>query len=210
MNKQTLQAEVRDSRGKGPARRLRAQGKIPAVFYGPGIEPTPLTVDPKELEAHLRGPLGRNTLFDLTYDGKSELAMVKDLTVTTVDRVLLHVDFLRVSADAPVKAEVKITTTGRAIGVVKGGKLNVTRRAVPVLAKPGSIPAKLVIDVTEIDMFGSLAVKDLVLPEGVTVTLKPDLTLVAVVEDRRAIKLAEEEAEAAAALAAGAPPPKPA
>ena len=81
METQTLQAEVRDSRGKGPARRLRAQGKVPGVFYGPGLEPTPLTLSPKELEKALRGERGRNVVFALSVGGKEELAMVKDVTV---------------------------------------------------------------------------------------------------------------------------------
>ena len=208
MEKQTLQAEVRAERGKGPARRLRAQGKLPAVFYGPGVEPTPLTVDPKELEAHLRGPFGRNTLFALAFSGKTELAMVRDLVVTPVDRALVHVDFLKVSEDKPVRAEVPITTEGRAIGVVKGGKLNVTRRSVPVLANPTDIPAKIVIDVRKLDLFESVRVQDLQLPEGVTITLRPEQTLAAVVEDRRAKKLAEEKEAAEAAEAAAAPAKK--
>ena len=92
METTTLQAEVRDSRGKGPARRLRAQGKIPAVFYGQGIEPTPLTLSPKELKKALRGERGRNVVFKLSVGGKDELAMIKDLTIDPVSRELLHVD----------------------------------------------------------------------------------------------------------------------
>ena len=84
METTTLQAEVRDTRGKGPARRLRAQGKVPGVFYGPGLEPTPLTLSPKELEKALRGERGRNVVFKLSVGGKDELAMVKDLTKADV------------------------------------------------------------------------------------------------------------------------------
>ena len=79
METTTLQAEVRASRGKGPARRLRAEGKVPGVFYGPGVEPTPLTLSPKELTKALRGERGRNVVFKLSVDGKDELAMVKDV-----------------------------------------------------------------------------------------------------------------------------------
>ncbi len=92
METTTLQAEVRAGRGKGPARRLRAQGKLPGVFYGPGLEPTPLTLSPKELEKALRGKRGRNVVFKLTIDGKDELAMVRDVAIDPVTQRLLHVD----------------------------------------------------------------------------------------------------------------------
>ena len=69
METTTLQAEVRVERGKGPARRLRAQGKVPGVFYGPGVEPTPLTLSPKELKNALRGERGRNVVFKLSAGG---------------------------------------------------------------------------------------------------------------------------------------------
>ena len=199
MESTTLQAEVRDSRGKGPARRLRSQGKIPAVIYGPGVPSTPLTVDPKELEKHLRGPYGRNTLFSLAFGEQQELAMVKDLVVEPATRVPLHVDFYKVSLEREIVVQVPIKAFGRAIGVVKGGILNVTRRTVPVRCTPDKIPSVIEIDVTEVDLFGTIAVKDLNLPEGATAMLKPELTLAIVLEDKKAAKAAEKEAEEAAA-----------
>lgn len=199
METQTLQAEVRAERGKGPARRLRAQGKIPAVVYGPGGEPTPLTVDPKEVEKHLRGGYGRNTLFAIVVDGKEELAVVRDVTVEPATRELIHVDFYRVSLDREVEVQVPIRTTGRALGQVKGGAVNVTRRTVPLRCRPNLVPAELVIDVTEVDLNGTVQVQDLSLPEGVVATLKPELSLVTVVEDKRAARLAAKEAKEAEA-----------
>ncbi|MGB5695622.1 MAG: 50S ribosomal protein L25, partial [Polyangiales bacterium] len=99
METTTLQAEVRASRGKGPARRLRAQGKVPAVFYGPGVEPTPLTLSPRELTKALRGERGRNVVFKLSVGGKDELAMVRDLMTDPVTHELLHIDLYRVFED---------------------------------------------------------------------------------------------------------------
>ncbi|MCB9611286.1 MAG: 50S ribosomal protein L25 [Sandaracinus sp.] len=195
MESQTLQAEVRAERGKGPARRLRVQGKLPAVLYGPGVEPTPLTVDPKELSRHLQGAFRRNTLFKLAFGGKEELAMVRDVVVEPVTRELIHADFLRVTADSEVVVEVPIRTTGRAVGQVKGGAVNVTRRSVPVRCKPTQIIAEIVMDITEVDLNGTIAVKDIPLPEGLSITLKPELTLVAVVEDKKAARAAAKEAK---------------
>lgn len=201
-----LEAEVRAERGKGPARRLRSEGKLPAVFYGPEVEPTPLTVDPKALEEALRGPRGRNTLFELTFGSDTHLAMVRDVAVEPVSRSLVHADLLRVTKDTPVKVEIPFRTKGRAAGVVAGGKLNVTRRTVPVRTTPDNIPAELVADVTELEMYQTISVKDLVLPEGVEANLSPELTLAIVLEDRRAAKEAEAAAAAEAAPAAAAAP----
>ncbi len=201
----TLQAEVREERGKGPARRLRAQGKLPAVFYGPGIEPTALTVSPKELEKALRGEYGRNTLFTLSYGGNEELAMVRELVVDPASRAPLHVDFYRVSTDREVVVDVPFTTHGRAVGVVKGGKLTVTRRTVPVRTTPDKIPALIEVDVTHVDMFETIQAKDVAMPEGTAIALKPALTLVNVGEDKRAIREAERKAKEEAKAAAAAP-----
>ena len=136
METTTLQAEVRETRGKGPARRLRAQGKVPGVFYGPGVEPTPLTLSPKELEKALRGERGRNVVFQLSVGGKDELAMVKDVTVDPVSQELLHVDLYRVFEDKELEIDVPFRTHGRAQGVVMGGVLNVTRRTLPFARRP--------------------------------------------------------------------------
>ncbi|MBO6939145.1 MAG: 50S ribosomal protein L25 [Deltaproteobacteria bacterium] len=203
-----LEAEVRALRGKGPARRLRSEGKLPAVFYGPEVDPTPLTVDPKALEEALRGPRGRNTLFEVTFGSDSHLAMVRDLDVEPVSRALIHADLLKVTTETPIKVEIPFKTKGRAAGVVAGGKLNVTRRTVPVRTTPGNIPTEIVVDVTALEMFQTISVKDLVLPEGVEAALAPELTLAIVLEDRKAQKEAAEAAAAEAAAAAPAAAPE--
>lgn len=201
MKTTTLQAEVRDTRGKGPARRLRKQGQVPAVFYGPGIEPTPLAVSPKDVATALRTDRGRNVVFSLKYGSTDELAMVKDLSQDPVTRAITHVDLYRVFEDRELDVLVTFRTKGRAIGVVQGGVLNVTRRHLPLRTTPGKIPDEIEVDVTELDMHDSIAVKDIPLPPGVTCTLKPELTLVVVAEERRAA-VEEAAAEAAAAEAA--------
>ncbi|MEZ4287020.1 MAG: 50S ribosomal protein L25 [Polyangiales bacterium] len=196
METTTLLAEVRASRGKGPARRLRSEGKIPGVFYGPGVEPTPLTLSPKELERALRSERGRNVVFALQVGGKEHLAMVKDLNVDPVTREVLHVDLYSVSNDRDVIVEIPIKTHGRAIGVVKGGMLSQTRRTLPLVTTPDKIPTVIQIDVSGLDLMQTVNVSDIQLEEGVRCSLRPDLTLVAVIESRRVV---EEGAEGAAA-----------
>jgi len=204
METTTLQAEVRDSRGKGPARRLRAQGKIPGVFYGPGVEPTPLTLSPKELEKALRGERGRNVVFKLSVDGKDELAMVKDVTIDPVSRELLHVDLYRVFEEKILEVDVPLHTLGRAQGVVMGGLLNVTRRTLPLRTTPANIPVSIDVDVTHLNIKDTISVEQVELPAGVECLLAPKLTLAIILEPRKATA-EDAEADAAAAEAAAVP-----
>lgn len=195
----TLQAEVRESRGKGPARRLRAAGKLPAVIYGKDLEPTPITIDPEELSHHLLGEYRRNTLFKVAFGGQDAFAMVKEVVVEPVSRELIHVDFYKVALENTVTVDVPITTSGRAQGVVKGGIMNVARRTVPVRCTPDKIIPLITIDVRELDIHQAFHVSDLQLGDGLEVALDPKLTLVLISEDRRAKnkKKDEEEAEEA-------------
>lgn len=207
METTTLQAEVRASRGKGPARRLRAQGKVPGVFYGPGVEPTPLTLSPKELTKALRGERGRNVVFKLSVGGKDELAMVRDLTTDPVTQELLHIDLYRVFEDKPLDVDVPFHAHGRAAGVVQGGVLNITRRTLPIRTTPANIPVSIDVDVTHLNIHDTISVEEVELPEGVVCTLQPKLTLVIILEPRKLTALEVEEAAAAAAPAEGAAAP---
>lgn len=205
METTTLQAEVRGSRGKGPARRLRAQGQVPGVLYGPGMEPTPLTLSPKELTKALRGPRGRNVVFKLSVGGKDELAMAKDVATDPVTQELLHIDLYRILEDQELEIDVPLHTHGRAAGVVQGGVLNVTRRTLPVRTTPANIPISIDVNVSKLNLKDSISVGEVELPEGVVCTLRPNLTLVIVLEPRKATAAEEAEDKAATPEAAAAP-----
>jgi large subunit ribosomal protein L25 len=193
MEKKTLQAEVRAERGKGPVRRLRGAGKLPAVLYGPGVEPTSLTVDPKEVETALHGAMRRNQVFEVVFDGKKVTAMVRDLLVHPVDRNLLHVDFYAVAEDRPIDTVVPVLTKGRSKGVQRGGKLKVALRTIALRAAPTEIPADVTVDVTNLDIGDVIHVADLQLPSGVVSTLPPKQAVVGVYEDSRAGAKGDEE-----------------
>ena len=195
METTTLQVEVRTECGKGPSRRLRAAGKLPGVFYGSGVSSTPLILSPNQVERALQSERGRNVVFKFCLSGDDQLAMVKDLTVDPVTQELLHVDLYRVFEDQELDLMVPFHANGRAIGVVQGGVLNVTRRKIPLRGKPERIPVSVGVDVTELDLKQTLSVKDLTLPEGVVCTLSPDLTLVIILEARRAALDEDEEAQ---------------
>ena len=177
MEKQTLTAEVRTERGKGPARQLRMNGKIPAVLYGPGGESLVLAVDPVQLTKALTGAFRRNQVLELDIaGGKKEYALVKDLDVHPVGRQVRHADFYRISLDTPVTTDVPLRTKGRAKGVGKGGELRVHFREVPVRATPDKIPAEIMINVENVDMLESVKVKDVLNIGNLTVLPEDNLT----------------------------------
>lgn len=205
VNTQTLKAEVRKERGKGPARQLRMKGLIPAVFYGPGKEPRMLAVSPETVTAALQGDYGRNQLIELEItDGSKELAVVRDLAVEPVTRELRHVDFYSVAKDRPITTTIPVVTTGRAVGVQLGGVLHVIYRSLPVLAAPDKVPAKIVLDVTNLALHQSIKAKDIPLPEGVVAAIPPERPVVAVETKEKEVEAVVDPA-AAAAPAAGAP-----
>jgi large subunit ribosomal protein L25 len=206
METQTLETEIRQERGKGAARQLRARGRIPAVFYGPKAEATPLSVSPKELRTALSTPYGRNVLLELSLSGQKQLAMVKELQVHPVTREVLHVDLYNVDMSRPVQVRVPFQTRGRAKGVVAGGEHNVLFRELPVRATPDKLPSVIEVDVTPMQINEFCKVKDLPLTEGVEVPLDPERNVIALTTARRrAVQEGEGEADAEAAPAAAKP-----
>jgi large subunit ribosomal protein L25 len=179
------------------------------VLYGPGGETTSLSLSPKDLIKALANPWGRNTVLSLSYGGSPELAMVKDVAYHPISRMPLHADFYRVAADREVVVPVPFQTQGRAVGVQKGGVLKVVQRTVPVRTVPEKIPALIEVDVSHLEMLDVIAVKDVAVPEGVRIAMRPTQTLVAVVgetrqEEEEGEKPAEGAPEAAADAAKGA------
>lgn len=201
----TLVAEARSTIGKGAARQLRAKGLVPAVYYGPGHEPTGLAIKPKELIAALSSALGRNALIKLEIAGKAEMAMVQDVQIHPVTRHPLHVDFYRVDMEKPIQREVTFVADGRAKGVVAGGEMSVIYRTLPLVAKPGTFPTSIHADVTNLEIGDHIKVKDLTLPEGVTVALPSERNVVSVTTVRKRKDEEEAAAPGAAAGAAAAP-----
>lgn len=194
MEAQTLQAEVREKSGKGPARQLRMRGLIPAIFYGPGTEPTKLSVSPVELQRALSGAFGRNQLIELSLGGDTRLGLVRDLAIDPVTRDILHVDFYSVARDRKVETTVPFESQGRAVGVQKGGFLRKVFRDLPVRAFPQDVPASIVLDVATLDIGGIVRVQDLPLPEGVEVTYPAERRVLFIEAKER--KKADDEAAA--------------
>ena len=204
----TLVAEPRTPNGKTPARRLRREGKIPAIAYGRGLQNKALSVDPAALLKILQGPTGLNTVMRLAVQGESSdlLVMVREFTHHPVTRKFLHADFIQVKLEEEVDIEVPFILTGKPAGIVQGGVLHQIYRKLPLRSMPNSIPVQISVDITSLGLGHSLKVSDLSLPAGVRARLPQEQSIVSIVapeKDRGA-----EEAAAAPGPAAAAPAAK--
>jgi large subunit ribosomal protein L25 len=202
-----MNATHRDGSGTGRARRLRAEGHVPAVLYGRAAGAQSLTVSPKALRDVLASEFGRNNVIDLALDGSGEqTVLLSDFQYHPITREILHADFLRIDVSQPVDVEVPFELTGKPKGVVLGGVLRQIFRKLPVRCLPAKIPVKIQHDITELGLDEHVHVEHLTLPEGVSVRLAPARTIAAVVTE----KVRPEEEEAAAAAPAAAAPGAPA
>ncbi len=206
MSEANLSTEVRRETGKRPAGRFRREGRVPAVVYGLGAEPQSVTVVARELAQILSGAAGANTLITLKVDGGEQLALAREIQRHPVKNSVLHVDFVRVRADQAVSAEVPLQLTGDAEGVTLGGMLEQSLFTVSVEALPNAIPNAITHDISGLGINDQLRVGDLVLPEGVVVSLDPE-ELVAQVTMPRGMEEQEaaEAAEGAEAVEGEAP-----
>lgn len=202
MNEVTLTAEVGRPTGSASSKRLRAQGKVPAVVYGHGGDPVAVAVDWRELRHALTTDAGLNALIDLQVGGETRLTMVKELQRHPVRHDVLHVDFLEVSRDIAVDVEVPVVLEGEATAVLnEDGVVDQTLHALAIKAKPGAIPNEIVVDISDLEIGGSIRVGDLRLPSGVTTEVDPEEPVVTGQITRAAIEAEAEEAEAAEAAA---------
>ena len=200
-----VSASQRDGNGKGAARRLRGEGRIPAVAYGKALPTQQIAVPPEAIKAVLASAWGRNTVVNLDVEGKQGLTvLLSDFQYHPLSRALLHADFVQIHMDQPVNVEVPLELLGRAAGIVAGGTLRQVFRKLPIRCLPGQIPVKITHDVTALGLDGHVATQDLNLPEGVSVRLPAEQTVASIVTE---IMRGEEEAAPAAGAAAAAAAP---
>jgi large subunit ribosomal protein L25 len=191
-----LVVEARTATGKSAGRKLRAAGRVPAVLYGQGRPSLPISLDPRALEKVLRAG-GANALLDVTVDGRPDLgspvALVKELQRDPVRNAIVHVDLYQVDLTRTVEVDVPVHLVGKPRGVEFGGLLEHTLREITVECLPRAIPEAITVDVSNLDIGDVVHVRDLLLPEGVSLAIDPDLGVAHV-----ALPAAEEAAAPAA------------
>lgn len=188
----TLVAETGRSTGSAASRRLRGNGKVPAVLYGRGADPVALTVDWRELRSALTTDKGLNALITLNVGSKKTKALVKDMQRHPVRRDVLHIDFLAVDVDVVISTDVPIVLEGEATLVLREqGVVDQVMNAIVIQAKPDDIPGHLSVDVSELEIGHTITVADLDLPAGVATEVDPEETVATA--QLTSLALAEEE-----------------
>lgn len=191
----TISVEARDpakNKGTGSrvSRKLRAQGKIPAIVYGHKQAPQPITIARDDVWHMIKKSAH---LAQLNINGTTEMVLVRDIQWDYLGKEIIHLDFARVSADETVHTEIKLELHGTAPGVSEGGVLDFLVHTLNVTCRATAIPDSIRVEIGDLHIDQAIHVRDLKLPEGVSTDVDPDLTLVHVTTPRTNIEPTEGE-----------------
>lgn len=202
MEQVLIKADKRNATGKGVARKLRREGKIPAVLYGNSVDPVSITVSSKDWEKITRHTK-RNVILDMELHGGQNVenrpVMIKEVQKDGLGTKIVHIDFFQVSMEKMVEVEVPIHLKGKAKGEVLGGIIDIHLRSIKVECLPTQIPEEIAIDITNFEIGDSIHVSDISLP-GVKMVEHGDVAIFSVipptVEEKRGAEEVSEPAEA--------------
>ncbi|MER7955568.1 50S ribosomal protein L25/general stress protein Ctc [Streptomyces sp. NPDC096030] len=199
MSEVKISADVRSEFGKGAARAIRRENKVPGVLYGHGTEPVHVTLPGHELLLALRTP---NVLLALDVDGKSELAIPKAVQRDAIKGFLVHVDLLLVKRGEKVTVEVPVQAEGEL--AAGGNLLEHVLNTLSVEAEATHIPEAVSVSVEGLEAGASILAKDIALPKGTSLVTDADAVVLQVLAAQAEEPAAEGEGEAAEAAAEGA------
>ncbi len=187
-----LKAQTRTSTGKGTARSLRRDGRIPAVLYGSDIESVSLSLSIKDIEQLLKKINYAQALLNLDVEGEAsneKTVMIKEIQTAPLSQNFLHIDLYEVDMKRKLTVTIPVVTTGIAKGVEAGGILQIIRRELDVNCLPTAIPEQITIDITDLDVGDSVHVSELELEGDVEIPFEANFTILTVVVP----KVVEEE-----------------
>ena len=178
-----LKASARAQGGKGAARAVRRANRIPAVIYGGGEAPQPISLDQKEAQLLIFAGHFLTTLFEIEIDGKKQRAIPRDYQLDPVKDTPLHIDFLRLKEGQKIRVEVPVHVINQdaSPGVKRGGAVNIVEHSVLMMVPAEAIPSAINVDLKGIDINHSIHINHIALPEGCTPVDKSNFTLVTVV-----------------------------
>jgi large subunit ribosomal protein L25 len=194
-----LAAQVRKEQKKGPARRLRQSGFVPAIFYGRSAENMLLAVKNDALVKLHKNKKDHAFIKLIIDDGRKKiekLSLIKELQVQPLTGKFYHADFYEVDMKRKLTVEVSLRFIGKPVGVDSGGELQHIKRELKVSCLPADLPDHIDVDVAALDIGDSIKVRELTIPEGITVLDLPDSAVAAVAVVKIA-KIEEPAAEAA-------------
>jgi large subunit ribosomal protein L25 len=196
MRKMTIKAEKREVSGKNAARRIRREGRLPAILYGSESENVPLILNKKDIFSILKSETGGNTIFKVIYDQLPQEVMIKDYHHDTVSDEILHVDLIRIAMDKEIRVNVPVELVGTAVGVkAEGGFVDFVTREIEIECLPGAIPESFEADISELHLNQSLKVEELLSVEGVRCITDPQTVVVHIEVPAVEEEVAEAEEE---------------
>ena len=160
------------------ARRLRQQGRIPAVIYGHKLDVLPITLASDDVWQMIKAA---SHIAELDLGTKTETVLIRDVQWDNLGKEILHLDFARVSAEELIETDVNLELRGQAPGVAEGGVLEALFHTLTVTCPAGAIPSSIKVDISNLNVGDSIHVRDLALPQGVTLDADPDLLVLHVV-----------------------------
>jgi large subunit ribosomal protein L25 len=201
-----LSATARPKAGKGAARAVRREGRVPGVIYGDNKEPLAIALDFKELKLKIYAGHFLTTVLNVDVDGTKHRVIPRDFQLDPVMDNPIHVDFLRLGEGAKVRVRVPIHVTNaeNAPGIKRGGTVNIVTHTISVLVPADAIPQNFEVDLSGLDINYSRHLSDVKLPPNVKVLEQGDITLVTIVPPSGYAEEMKQAAEAAAAAAAAA------
>ncbi|MBK9585211.1 MAG: 50S ribosomal protein L25/general stress protein Ctc [Alphaproteobacteria bacterium] len=213
--KYALKAAKRERAGKGVARTLRREGRVPAVVYGDGKEPVKISLSTNEATIEYRKGHMFTNICDLNLDGQDHLVLVRDVQQHPVTDFIEHIDFLRVTPKTKIAVKVPVHFINHedSPGIFQKGVLNVVRHEVELMCSAMDIPESIDVNLAGKELGDAVKISDAVLPTGVKpVITNRDFTIATVVApktgpDEDEVKAAEGEAAAEAAPAAAGQAP---
>jgi large subunit ribosomal protein L25 len=202
-----LNIQTRAGRGKGYSGRLRREGKVPGVFYGPGTATSAICVDAREFRIKLAGLEGSHLIQFLSPlpELNDKVALLKEIQRHPVTSELIHIDFYEVDVNKPLQTTVPLHFIGKPQGVTVGGLLQPLRREITVECLPRDIPEFIAVDVSGLGIHDAIHIEDLVLPVRVQAVYDANEAVVTVAAPMVEEKPAEEVVEAAAPVEGAAP-----
>ncbi len=191
-----LKAKVRKTTGKGLARALRREGRIPAVLYGPKTDSMMLSIDFKEFEQIVKKANVGSVLLNLQIQNGETLtrpAMIKELQTNPVSGAFVHIDFYEIDMQRKINVSVPVVTRGKSAGVEEGGLLQIIRREIELFCLPTAIPESIEVDISDLTIGDSIHIREIALPGDVELPEDIDFTVITVLAPKVEEEVVEEE-----------------
>ncbi|MEZ0344058.1 MAG: 50S ribosomal protein L25/general stress protein Ctc [Caldimicrobium sp.] len=186
MKQVTLKVNKREKTGKEVAKKLRKAGFIPAILYGKGMEPLPLTIKYSDFEKVYKRYKGEAVIYTLEFENGSvsrKQAILKEIQRHPVTDMVIHVDFQAIEEGKPIEIKVPLEFVGKPVGVTKGGVLEIMLHELTIECLPKDIPDKITVDISNLDIGDSLHVADIKVPENIKIVDSPEETILTIVAE---------------------------